>query len=175
LREIGLSAGELPARRGFPPSVFMQLPQLFERAGPGPVGAITALYTLLVEGSDLAADPISEEAKSLLDGHIVLSEKLAQAGHYPAIDVLASRSRIMNNIVSTDHKQTANMMRELMAKYKEVELLIQVGEYKPGNDTMADRAIALKPQIDAFLRQTSEEIPSFDEIRTAMAESLVEQ
>jgi ATP synthase in type III secretion protein N len=175
LREIGLSAGEIPARRGFPSSVFMQLPQLFERAGPGPVGAITALYTLLVEGSDLAADPISEEAKSLLDGHIVLSEKLAQSGHYPAIDVLASRSRIMNQIVSKEHKKSANTMRELLAKYKEVELLIQVGEYKPGNDLLADRAIALKPTIDAFLKQTSEEIPSFDEVLAAMDAALVQQ
>jgi ATP synthase in type III secretion protein N len=151
-REIGLSAGEVPARRGFPPSVFTALPQLFERSGAGASGSITGLYTVLVEG-DITLDPIAEEAKSLLDGHIVLSDKLAAMGHFPAIDVLESRSRLMDHIISAQHRQAANQLREHLARYSEVELLIRVGEYRQGQDLATDMAIRLKPGIDAFLKQ----------------------
>ncbi|MGL4635512.1 MAG: FliI/YscN family ATPase [Beijerinckiaceae bacterium] len=152
LREIGLSAGEVPARRGYPPSVFSALPQLFERSGTSRDGSITALYTVLVEG-DISLDPIAEETKSLLDGHIILSEKLASTGHFPAIDVMDSRSRLMDHIVPPAHKDAANAVREAMARHREVELLIRVGEYKQGHDLEVDRAIRMKPAIDSFLRQ----------------------
>jgi ATP synthase in type III secretion protein N len=151
-REIGLSAGESPARRGFPPSVFSALPQLFERTGTSETGSITGLYTILVEG-EISLDPIAEESKSLLDGHIILSDKLASAGHFPAIDVLESRSRIMDHIVTPEHRQTANQVRELMARYREIELLLRVGEFKQGNDALADRSIRLKTDIEGFLKQ----------------------
>lgn len=152
LREIGLSAGEPPGRRGFPPSVYSTLPLLVERAGPGQVGSITGFYTVLVEG-DMNSDPIAEEVKSLLDGHIILSEKLAAKGHYPAIEVLTSRSRLFNQVTTTQHQRAATRLRELYAKYQELELLIQVGEYKPGADATADEAVRKIDQIVAFLKQ----------------------
>lgn len=128
-REIGLAAGEPPTRRGFPPSVFSELPKLMERAGNSDKGSITALYTVLVEGDDMT-EPIADETRSILDGHIVLSRKLAAANHYPAIDVQASVSRVMNAIVSREHKQAAQALRAILAKHAEVELLVQIGEYK---------------------------------------------
>jgi ATP synthase in type III secretion protein N len=152
LREVGLAAGEPPTRRGFPPSVFSALPKLFERAGNGAVGSITAFYTVLVEG-DITADPVSEESRSLLDGHIVLSDRLAAKNHYPAIDVLESRSRIADSIITKEHKQSAYRMRELMAKYNEVELLIRVGEYRKGNDKSTDEAVDRIDNINDFLKQ----------------------
>ncbi len=152
LREIGLSAGEPPGRRGFPPSVYSALPLLVERAGMGEKGSITAFYTVLVEG-DMNSDPIAEEVKSLLDGHIILSEKLASQGHYPAIDVLSSRSRLFNNITTKQHQKAAMRLRELYAKYQDIELLIQVGEYKAGSDATADEAIAKIEGIKSFLKQ----------------------
>ncbi len=160
LREIGLAAGEPPVRRGYPPSVFMALPKVFERAGATSSGSITALYTVLVEG-EISMDPIAEETKSLLDGHIILSDKLASSGHYPAIDVLTSRSRLMNQAADNEHQRRANRMRELLSRYEEIELLVRVGEFRPNTDPLADEALAKKPQIDAFLKQSLHETSPF--------------
>ncbi|MBO0764027.1 MAG: type III secretion system ATPase SctN [Hyphomicrobiaceae bacterium] len=168
LREIGLAAGEPPARRGFPPSVFASLPQLIERAGPGEQGSITGFFTVLVEG-DGVGDPIAEETRAILDGHIILSQQLASANHYPAIDVLASRSRVMDAIVSSEHKANAGRIRELLARYAEVEFLIQVGEYKSGADAVADTAIAKINDIRSFLRQATDERSSFEETTRCMS------
>ena len=165
-REIGLAAGEPPTRRGFPPSVFAALPQLMERAGQSDKGSITALYTVLVEGDDMT-EPIADETRSILDGHIILSRQLAQANHYPAIDVLASVSRVMNNIVADEHTRLAGRMRQLLAKYKEVELLLKIGEYKAGADADADDAIARIDGINDFLKQGLRE--------TMMLEDTLEQ
>lgn len=151
-REIGLAAGEPPTRRGFPPSVFASLPKLMERVGQSDKGYITALYTVLVEGDDMT-EPVADETRGILDGHIILSRELAAENHYPAIDVLASVSRVMNAIVEPEHKEAAGRVRKLMAKYKDVELLVKIGEYKPGSDPEADEAIEKMPQIKAFLRQ----------------------
>jgi type III secretion protein N (ATPase) len=161
-REIGLAAGEPPARGGFTPSVYTMLPRLIERAGRTPQGSITAMYTVLVDGEQ-TSDPIGDEAKSLLDGHIVLSRKLAEQGHYPAIDVLPSISRVMSNVITREHRGAASKFRELMARYQEMELLIRLGEYKSGTDAIADRAIALRPNQLDFLRQDTETISGYEE------------
>lgn len=155
-REIGLAAGEPPTRRGFPPSVFATLPKLMERAGTNAVGSITAFYTVLVEGDDMT-EPVADETRSILDGHIILSRKLSAANHFPAIDVLASASRVMNAIVDAEHRRAAGRLRQLMAKYAEVELLLRVGEYKRGGDPMADEAVARIEAIRTFLRQRTDE------------------
>ncbi|NRD71756.1 type III secretion system ATPase SctN [Shewanella sp. VB17] len=155
-REIGLASGEPPTRRGYPPSVFAELPKLMERSGQSDKGSITALYTVLVEGDDMT-EPIADETRSILDGHIILSRKLAAANHYPAIDILRSASRVMNNIVESQQKLSAGTLRELMAKYEEVELLLKIGEYQVGSDKLADKAIAQQDAINAFLRQRTEE------------------
>lgn len=161
-REIGLAAGEPPTRRGFPPSVFATLPKLMERAGQSEKGSITALYTILVEGDDMT-EPIADETRSILDGHIILSRKLASANHYPAIDILASISRCMNAIIDKEHKAAAGKFRSLLAKYQEVELLLRIGEYKKGNDAETDEAIDKMPQLNEFLRQGLTEKTSFKE------------
>ena len=161
-REIGLAAGEPPTRRGFPPSVFAALPQLMERAGQSDTGSITALYTVLVEGDDMT-EPVADETRSILDGHIILSRQLAQANHYPAVDVLASVSRVMNNIVGEDHLRIAGRMRGLLAKYKEIELLIKIGEYKQGSDPSADEANRKNDAINRTLMQGLYETSSLDE------------
>ena len=155
-REIGLAAGEPPTRRGYPPSVFATLPKLMERAGMNEHGSITALYTVLVEGDDMT-EPIADETRSILDGHIVLSRKLGAANHYPAIDVLASASRVMNAVITPEHKRAAGRLRELMAKYQEVELLVKIGEYKRGGDAVTDEAIDKIAAINQFLRQRTDE------------------
>lgn len=155
-REIGLAVGEPPTRRGYPPSFFSALPRLLERAGPGPTGSITALYTVLTEG-DAASDPVAEEARSILDGHIVLSAELAQRNYFPAVDVLRSRSRLMEQVADEEHKRLAMRIRELMARYGEIEMLIRVGEYSPGSDLLADEAINRHAAIEAFLRQNAGE------------------
>ncbi|MDD5394828.1 MAG: type III secretion system ATPase SctN [Thiothrix sp.] len=160
-REIGLAAGEAPARRGFPPSVFSELPKLVERAGNSAVGSITAFYTVLVEGDDMS-DPIADEVRSLLDGHIMLSRDLAAANHYPAVDVLASLSRIMPQLVSPEHRAAASHIRNLLAKYKEIEFLLRVGEYKHGSDPLADEAIRKMGAIQAFLKQPPHEHSHFN-------------
>lgn len=166
-REIGLAAGEPPTRRGFPPSVFATLPRLMERVGMGHKGSITALYTVLVEGDDMT-EPIADETRSILDGHIILSRKLASANHYPAIDILSSVSRVMNMVASDDHKAIAGRFRELMAKYYEVELLVKIGEYKRGADPLADQAIDRIEKLRTFLRQRTDERISFDDTLSQM-------
>ena len=162
-REIGLAAGEPPTSRGYPPSVFFQLPRLVERAGndSGP-GSITALYTCLAEGDDLS-DPVVDCARAALDGHIVLSRKLANSGHYPAIDVLASISRVMNDIVTPEHRELNIAGRELLAAYKESADLIEVGAYVMGSNPKVDRAIRCRDALTAFLRQKTTDAPSLDE------------
>ncbi len=161
-REIGLAAGEPPTRRGFPPSVFETLPKLMERAGQSEKGSITALYTVLVEGDDMT-EPVADETRSILDGHIILSRKLAAANHYPAIDVLESVSRVMDNIVPEDHRKAAKRVRELIAKYQEVELLVRIGEYKKGADPVTDEALSKIDSINAFLKQGRHEPATYDE------------
>jgi type III secretion protein N (ATPase) len=171
-REIGLAAGEPPARRGYPPSVFAALPRLMERAGMNDKGSITALYTVLVEGDDMN-EPVADETRSILDGHIILSRKLGAANHYPAIDVLASVSRVMNAIVTPEQRAWAGRLRELMAKYDEVELLVRLGEYERGSDPVADEAIDRIEEIKAFLRQKPDERFSYEET-LAQLQGLVE-
>ncbi len=167
LREIGLAAGEPPTRRGFPPSVFATLPKMMERAGCSHNGSITALYTVLVEGDDMT-EPVADETRSILDGHIILSRKLGSANHYPAIDALASVSRLFTAITSPDHMRAAGKIRSLMAKYQEVELLVRIGEYKKGSDPAADEAISKIDAINNFLRQGLQEQSSFDQTLQAM-------
>ena len=161
-REIGLSAGEPPTRRGFPPSVFAELPRLMERTGMGEKGSITALYTVLVEGDDMT-EPVADETRSILDGHIILSRDLAARNHYPAIDILASTSRVMSAITDQSHQQAAGTMRSMMASYKEVEMLIRIGEYQEGNDAAIDNAVAHHDAIEEFLQQGVREQISFDD------------
>ena len=170
-REIGLAAGEPPTRRGFPPSVFSELPKLMERAGNNDKGSITALYTVLVEGDDMT-EPIADETRSILDGHIVLSRKLAARNHYPAIDVQASVSRVMNAIVSQEHKKDAQRLRQILAKFAEVELLVQIGEYKKGADKDADEALARIDRVNAFLKQGLDEKSSFEETLQALSQAV---
>jgi type III secretion protein N (ATPase) len=160
LREIGLAAGEPPTRRGFPPSVFANLPKLMERAGMNDKGSITALYTVLVEGDDMN-EPVADETRSILDGHIILSRKLAAANHYPAIDILISKSRVMDAVVSKEHGAMARKITAWLAAYADVELLIKVGEYKKGADPEADVAIAKYKAINAFLQQRTDEFDGF--------------
>lgn len=167
LREIGLAAGEPPTRRGYPPSVFSSLPKLMERAGNSDKGSITALYTVLVEGDDMN-EPIADETRSILDGHIILSRKLAAMNHYPAIDVQASVSRVMNAIVTKDHKAAAQKARQILAKYAEVELLVKIGEYKKGTDALADEALKRIDGVNAFLKQGLDEKSSFEETLGAL-------
>lgn len=162
LREVGLAAGEPPTRRGFPPSVFAALPRLLERAGPAATGSITAFYTVLLEG-ELASDPVAEEVKSILDGHVILSPALAAAEHHPAIDILASRSRVMDATVTPQHRAAAGAVRRLLARYAEIELLVRVGEYRAGTDPLADEAIRKIEAIRAFLRQPEEAPTTFAE------------
>jgi type III secretion protein N (ATPase) len=169
LREIGLAAGEPPTRRGFPPSVFSSLPKLMERAGNSDRGSITALYTVLVEGDDMT-EPIADETRSILDGHIVLSRKLAAANHYPAIDVQASVSRVMNSIISKEHKAAAQKVRKVLAKYSELEILVQIGEYEKGSDKEADDALARIDSVNRFLRQGMGETSTFEQTVAALAE-----
>lgn len=161
-REIGLAAGEPPTRRGYPPSVFSTLPKLMERSGNSDKGSITALYTVLVEGDDMT-EPIADETRSILDGHIILSRKLASLNHYPAIDVQSSISRVMNNIVSEEHKKAANMLRQILSNYSKIELLVQLGEYKKGNDKDSDYAIEHIDKVNNFLKQGENEVSSFEE------------
>lgn len=151
-REIGLSAGEPPATRGYPPSVFALMPRLLERAGTSERGSITGLYTVLVEGDDLQ-DPIGDTARSILDGHVVLSRRLATSGHFPAIDVLESISRVASAVTDRAQQGDARTLRRLLAAHREVRELVEIGAYVPGADHDADRALALLPRIDAFLQQ----------------------
>ena len=151
-REVGLAIGEPPATRGYTPSVFAMLPKLLERSGTSPSGSITALYTVLVDGDDMN-EPIADAVRGILDGHIVLSRHLAHAGHYPAIDVLSSVSRLVGEIVTPEARAAGNEVRKLMATYKEKADLISIGAYQHGSDPAIDAAIAARGPIDAFLKQ----------------------
>lgn len=162
LREIGLAAGEPPARAGYTPSVFATLPKLLERSGNSDKGSITGLYTVLVAGDDMN-EPVSDEVRSILDGHIILSSELARQYHFPAIDVLGSASRVLTSIVDKEHLQLIGKIREVLANYKKNELLIRIGEYKPGSDKDADFAIKYIDKVNAFLKQKIDEKCSFEE------------
>ncbi len=162
-REIGLSMGEPPASKGYTPSVFATLPKLLERAGTAPKkGSITGLYTVLVEGDDMD-DPIGDAARSILDGHIVLSRKIAQRNHYPAIDVLSSASRVMRAVTQKDHQMFSGQIREWMAVYAQAEDLINIGAYVRGSNPKIDQAIAVNDRINAFLRQGIDDKAPFSE------------
>ena len=167
LRDVGLAVGEPPARRGFPPSVFSALPRLFERAGNNDKGSITAFYTVLAEDED-GGDPIVEEVRSILDGHIVLSRKLAAAYHYPAIDVLTSLSRVMPRVTEPAHQHAAGQLRKYLAKYQDIELLLQLGEYKRGTDPDADIAIERIGPMRQLLQQPASELVPFDQSAQAL-------
>jgi flagellum-specific ATP synthase len=155
-REVGLSAGEPPATRGYPPSVFAMMPKLLEKAGTGSVGSITGLYTVLVEGDD-HNEPIADTARSILDGHIVLTRKLATTGHFPAIDVLESISRVAGAVVPPAQMADAREARRLLGALRDVKELVEIGAYQAGSDPLVDRARALSPALDAFLRQALED------------------
>lgn len=164
-REIGLAAGEPPTRRGYPPSLFSVLPQLLERAGSDGKGSITAFYTVLTEGDELV-DPVAEEVRSILDGHIILSQKIAAQGRFPAIDVLQSKSRLMSIVAERQHQLSARKYLALLAKYQDIEFLIQVGEFKRGEDALADEAVAKISAMRAFLVQEPDRIAPFDDTLT---------
>lgn len=151
-REVGLATGEPPATRGYTPSVFALLPRVLERTGPGSFGTITAFYTVLVEGDDMN-EPVSDTVRGILDGHIVLNRALAEKNHYPAIDVLASVSRLMTEVASDKHRAWAAKVRAAMATYADAEDLINIGAYAAGSNPQIDAAIRLQPDITAFLRQ----------------------
>lgn len=162
LREVGLAAGEPPARAGYTPSVFSTLPRLLERSGNSDKGSITAFYTVLVAGDDMN-EPVADEVKSILDGHIVLSNALAHAYHYPAIDVLASISRLLTEVAGQDHLKLVSKAREVLANYRKNEMLIRIGEYKRGSDRDADYAIDHIDRLNRFLKQNIEERTSLEE------------
>ncbi|MEA2173275.1 MAG: synthase in type secretion protein [Blastocatellia bacterium] len=160
LREVGLAAGEPPARAGFPPSVFSELPKLLERTGNSARGSITAFYTVLVEGDDMT-EPIADETRSILDGHVVLSRALASAGHYPAIDINQSISRVMSQIATAQHVEAARRLREVLATYEAQKDLILIGAYKKGSDPRTDYAISKLDSVNGFLKQeTLERTPT---------------
>ncbi|MBR5261199.1 MAG: flagellar protein export ATPase FliI [Oscillospiraceae bacterium] len=162
-RDVGMAVGEPPISRGYTPTVYSMMPQLLERSGSSDKGTITGLYTVLVEGDDMN-EPIADTVRGILDGHIVLSRDLATANHYPAIDVMASVSRLMTSIVAPEHKAKAGELRNAMAVYNGAKDLIQIGAYKQGSDAATDNAIALNPKINAFLCQDTEESPAFEEV-----------
>jgi len=167
-RQIGLAAGEPPATRGYTPSVFTLLPRLLERAGPGSGrGSITAITTVLVEGDDMD-DPVADTVRGIVDGHIVLSRRIASHGHYPAIDILESVSRTMNMTSSETHQEGARALRDLVATWRENEELIRLGAYRRGTDPKVDRAIMLRSKIDDFLRQSVNEYSTFDDTVQAL-------
>lgn len=172
-REIGLAAGEPPVTRGYPPSVYSEMPKLLERAGNSDKGSITGLYTVLVDGDDFN-EPITDTARGILDGHIVLSRKLAQMNHYPAIDVLASISRVMSAIATKEHKQMAGKLKNVMATYQEAEDLINIGAYKTGSNKQIDYAISKIDQVNDFLCQSTEDKYDFDEIVDALKQMFQE-
>jgi type III secretion protein N (ATPase) len=161
-RDVGLAAGEPPVRRGYPPSVFSMLPRLVERSGQAQTGSITAVYTVLVEGDDLS-EPIADEVRGLLDGHVVLDRELSARGHYPAIDVLRSLSRVMGEVTSEAHRDAARSLRELLAVYESKRDLLALGAYAKGKDPATDRALAALPEINRLLRQEGREASRFGE------------
>ncbi len=175
-REVGLSAGEPPATRGYPPSTFALLPRLLERAGPGERGSITGLYTVLVDGDD-HNEPIADAARSILDGHVVLTRKLATSGHFPSIDVLESVSRVVGAVTDAGQRALATDVRRLMAAHRDARQLIEMGAYVTGTNVDVDRAVALMPAIEGFLRQSVDDVcPSavaWDRLRGLMNQTVV--
>lgn len=161
-REVGLTIGEPPTTKGYTPSVFALLPRLLERAGNARKGSITGMYTVLVEGDDMN-EPIADAARSILDGHIVLSRKLASAGHYPAVDVLESVSRVMPDVTTPEHRKAAAVVFDLLAAYREAEDLINIGAYVKGSSQKIDRAVAMIEPIRSFLKQGIDEISMMDD------------
>lgn len=161
-REIGLASGEPPVSRGYPPSVYSEMPKLLERAGNSEKGSITGLYTVLVDGDDFN-EPITDTARSILDGHIMLSRKLAHKNHYPAIDILQSISRVMNQVVTSEHKQTAGKLKNVLATYQEAEDIINIGAYKNGSNPDIDFAISKIQQVNEFLMQDVNEKIEFEQ------------
>ncbi|AQS59821.1 flagellar protein export ATPase FliI [Desulforamulus ferrireducens] len=167
-REVGLAVGEPPATKGYTPSVFALLPKLLERSGMGQRGSITAFYTVLVDGDDLN-EPIADTVRGILDGHIVLSRKLASSNHYPAIDVLQSVSRLMPDITSEEHQAQASLIKDLMAVYRQSEDLINIGAYAAGSNPKIDRAIAVHDNIENFLKQSPLEYSGYEETLNGLA------
>ncbi len=167
LREVGLASGEPPTSRGYTPSVFAALPRLLERCGSSAAGGITGFYTVLVEGDDMN-EPIADAARSILDGHIVLSRALGEAGHFPAIDVLQSVSRLMPRLCDPEHLAAARRVRQVLATYRQAEDLIDVGAYKPGANADIDRAVALIGPVRAFLRQDVQDRSAWSDTRAAL-------
>lgn len=161
-REIGLASGEPPVTRGYPPSVYSEMPKLLERAGTSSVGSITGLYTVLVDGDDFN-EPITDTARSILDGHIMLSRKLGHKNHYPAIDILQSISRVMSSIATSEHKEYAGKLKNVLATYNEAEDLINIGAYKSGSNREIDYAVQKIEAVNAFLKQRTDEKFQFEE------------
>lgn len=171
-REIGLALGEPPTSKGYPPSVFSLLPQLMERAGNEKgKGSITAFFTVLVEGDDMN-DPIADQSRSILDGHIVLNRSLGDLGLYPPIDLLSSASRLMNALISSDHKDSVRVLRRVLSILKENEVLVRIGAYSTGTDKELDFALKKKALIEKFMSQSDVETRSFEELASALAEIL---
>ena len=166
-REVGLAVGEPPVTRGYTPSVFAIMPKLLERAGTSDVGSITGMYTVLVDGDDMN-EPVADTVRGILDGHIVLSRSLASKNHYPAVDVLASISRVMPNIIDEEQKQNSNKIKNLMAVYKEAEDLINIGAYTKGSNRNIDKAIEKIDGINQFLHQETHEKIELDEVLASM-------
>jgi flagellum-specific ATP synthase len=166
-REIGLATGEPPTTKGYPPSVFAALPRLLERAGNGAVGGITGIYTVLVDGDDFN-EPVADAARSILDGHIVLTRKLAAAGHYPSVDVLESKSRVRDQIISEEQRNAANAVVRLEAAYREKEDLIMVGAYQKGSDRHVDAAVTMRDRILGFLQQRPDEMSATATTRASL-------
>ena len=166
-REIGLATGEPPVTRGYPPSVYSEMPKLLERAGTAERGSITGLYTVLVDGDDFN-EPITDTARSILDGHIVLSRKLGHKNHYPAIDILQSISRVMSSIVSAEHKAVAGKLKNVLATYQEAEDLINIGAYKSGSNEEIDYAVSKIKAVNEFLCQRTDEKFTFEEELTLL-------
>lgn len=167
-REVGLAAGEPPATKGYPPSVFALMPRLLERAGAGERGSITGLYTVLVEGDDMN-DPIADAARAILDGHIVLSRKLATSGHFPSVDVLESVSRVAPRVMTAEQIAQAAELRRLMAAYRDAKDLIEIGAYVKGSNPLVDRSVQLRAAIDHFLRQDVTTIAPISQSLAALA------
>lgn len=168
-REIGLASGEPPVSRGYPPSVYAEMPKLLERAGNSERGSITGLYSVLVDGDDFN-EPITDTARGILDGHIVLSRAMAQKNHYPAIDILGSISRVMSSIAGKEHKEVAGELKHVLATYREAEDLINIGAYKPGSNHEIDFAIEKIDQVNGFLKQSTEEKFTFEDAVSIMTD-----
>jgi len=177
LREIGLSAGEPPATRGYPPSVFAELPRLLERAGPGPVlpdgtaGQITALFTVLVEGDD-HNEPVADAVRGILDGHVILDRRIAEAGRYPAVDVLRSLSRAASGCLTSEQAALLRRARSVIALHQDMADLVRLGAYRAGTDPAVDEALALVPRIDAILRQTPDEYRGLEDSFTLLRDAM---